>query len=193
MLVFVLIGLLRIKMLCDPLYWYWKSELPDSVCDAIIVEGMKLTANAATVGGEGDRGKVDTSVRISKTAFFPSTSWVTGITRNYMQQANDQAWKFEITNPQGPQFTIYDTNEHYGFHEDQAILAESMRKLSLIIQLTDPSAYEGGDFEFANCKPEVKERGSILVFPSFLTHKVDAVTSGTRYSLVNWFLGPQFR
>jgi PKHD-type hydroxylase len=72
------------------------------------------------------------------------------------------------------------------------------RKLSLIIQLTDPSEYEGGDFQFDSDIPqpdpaEIKQRGTVIVFPSFLRHRVTPVTSGVRRSLVSWVEGPKFR
>jgi PKHD-type hydroxylase len=179
-------------MNCDPQYWFWKAEIPDSVCDAIITEGLKLTANAAVVG-TGSDSRVDPAIRESKTAFFPSNSWVAGITAQYMNMANISAWKFDITEAQSPQFTIYDQNEFYEFHTDDDFLKDGMRKLSVVISITDPTTYEGGEFEFENCVPEIRSRGSVMVFPSFLRHRVKPVTSGTRYSLVNWFIGPQFK
>ena len=61
--------------------------------------------------------------------------------------------------------------------------------------------FEGGEFEFAHCeggefsvaKPEFEKSGSIIVFPSFMEHRVAPVTRGVRYSLVTWFLGPPFK
>ena len=67
--------------------------------------------------------------------------------------------------------------------------------------LSDPNDYEGGDLEFdfkqnaENENPqkricsEIKEQGSIVIFPSFVWHRVKPVTKGTRYSLVIWNLG----
>ena len=40
---------------------------------------------------------------------------------------------------------------------------------------------------------EIRPRGSIVVFPSFVWHRVKPVTSGTRYSLVIWNLGYPWR
>jgi PKHD-type hydroxylase len=72
------------------------------------------------------------------------------------------------------------------------------RKLSMTIQLSEPNEYEGGEFEI---DPEfgvldqavIKQRGTVLVFPSFLRHRVAPVTSGIRRSLVCWAEGPKFR
>ena len=75
----------------------------------------------------------------------------------------------------------------------------------MTISLVDGSMYEGGDLEFdlrdgkgektsnvRACK-EIRPRGSIVVFPSFLLHRVKPVTSGVRYSLVVWSSGEPFR
>ena len=77
------------------------------------------------------------------------------------------------------------------------------RKLSMTINLTDPTTYKGGrmQFEFPKVskEPVVREcvparaQGSVIVFPSFILHRVTPVTEGTRYSLVAWFLGEPFR
>ena len=40
---------------------------------------------------------------------------------------------------------------------------------------------------------EILPKGSIIVFPSFVWHRVKPVTSGTRYSLVVWHLGRPFK
>jgi PKHD-type hydroxylase len=37
-----------------------------------------------------------------------------------------------------------------------------------------------------------KERGSVIVFPSFLYHQVTPVTRGTRKVLVNWYCGQPY-
>ena len=71
------------------------------------------------------------------------------------------------------------------------------RKLTAVVQLTDPSEYQGGDFEvFADSKPDVNEirtLGTSIFIPSFLDHQATPVTSGVRYSLACWFDGPKFR
>ena len=38
-----------------------------------------------------------------------------------------------------------------------------------------------------------KAQGSVLVFPSYLVHRVSEITKGTRRSLVNWIEGPRWR
>ena len=83
-----------------------------------------------------------------------------------------------------------------------------IRKLSMTCQLTDGSEYSGGEleFDFRNSEPhqrqddkhlrkatEILPKGSIIVFPSFLWHRVKPITRGVRYSLVLWHLGYPFK
>ena len=71
----------------------------------------------------------------------------------------------------------------------------STRKLSVVVQLTSPEEYEGGDFETFEGKvlSAPKGHGTVLIFPSFVYHHVTPVTAGTRHSLVCWVNGPHIR
>jgi PKHD-type hydroxylase len=78
--------------------------------------------------------------------------------------------------------------------------AGKIRKLSLVCNLSDPDSYAGGDlqFDFGYKQPvhtctELRNQGSIVVFPSHLLHRLTPITAGTRYSLVLWNLGLPFR
>jgi PKHD-type hydroxylase len=70
------------------------------------------------------------------------------------------------------------------------------------LSLSDEKDYSGGELEFdfknndkknrvSKCK-EIKTKGSIIVFPSFVWHRVCPVTKGERNSLVIWNLGNPF-
>ena len=184
-------------MIIDPMWWSWQGILPVSVCEAIITEGKKLELTSGKVGGQSDNaeGGIDEKTRKSKVGFFDFDNWVSAIAWRYMAYANQNSgWNFSITGQQQPQFTIYDNDEFYDFHEDSFGFQNDMRKLSMTISITNPDDYEGGNFEFENgIVPDSRPQGSIIVFPSFIKHRVSPVTKGTRYSLVNWFTGERFR
>jgi PKHD-type hydroxylase len=85
-------------------------------------------------------------------------------------------------------------------------LKNMQRKLSMSVQLSKPKDYEGGDLKFnlrgldsqngdtvMSPPPEFKQQGSIVVFPSFLWHKVEPITKGIRYSLVMWAIGENWK
>ena len=106
---------------------------------------------------------------------------------------------------QTPQIAFYKPGEYYDWHVDQDIDPYQQgaykgltRKISLSVSLNDKSKYEAGDFKFSYnnketiCK-ELKQKGTVVVFPSFIHHKVEPVKKGVRYSIVKWFLGKSFK
>ena len=145
--------------------------------------------------------------------------WIYRELHPYIERANKNAgWNFEWDFSESCQFTKYGLNQYYGWHCDSWDVPYNkpedpnshgkIRKLSVTISLSDPSEYEGGNLEFDmrnqkdwnNAKEkaiyechEIRPRGSIIVFPSFVWHRVKPVTKGTRYSLVVWNLGQPWR
>jgi PKHD-type hydroxylase len=116
--------------------------------------------------------------------------------------ANRNAFGFDINYLNDVQYTVYNGTEQdrYDWHIDTFWANQTAydRKVSLIIQLTNPDEYEGGLFQFEPELPQpvaqnLKKRGTVLVFPSFLRHRVTPVTSGVRRSLVAWVEGPKFK
>ena len=96
------------------------------------------------------------------------------------------------------QYTTYNSVEegHYDWHMDKGNLNSSPRKLSMVLQLSDPTEYEGGDLEFMMSKDPIKatkQKGIIYTFPSYILHRVTPVTAGTRKTLVVWLAGPKFK
>jgi len=115
-------------------------------------------------------------------------------------------WKFKYDWFEEIQFTSYKKNQHYDWHCDigKTHINNKIRKLSCVINLTDPKKFKGGDFYFALDNPsgigrkeikfkELKNQGTVVVFPSFVFHKVKPITQGNRYSLVIWGLGESFK
>ena len=143
--------------------------------------------------------------------------WIYKEIHPYIREANEKAgWNFQWNYSEVCQFTKYKLNQHYDWHSDSwdkpyddpgTSQHGKIRKLSVTCQLTDGSEYEGGELEFdtRNYDPHMRDesrhvvrakeilpKGSIIVFPSFLWHRVKPVTKGTRYSLVLWNLGNPF-
>ena len=118
------------------------------------------------------------------------------------KRANSEKFGVDITYLPPLQFTTYhEANDgHYDWHEDVFWESDNVydRKLSMVIQLSDPNEYEGGVLEFQNLwihpNPEdYRPRGSVIIFPSFVRHRVTPVTKGVRHSLVSWIQGPTWR
>ena len=113
---------------------------------------------------------------------------------------NDNVFHFEIKGCDNELKLIkYQDGGFYGWHTDFNAGHCSVRKLVGIIQLTDPSEYEGGDVQFGIQDKDIKEwysmeksKGSLTLFPAFLCHNVTPVTKGTRYVIQELFIGDHF-
>lgn len=178
-------------------YYYWEGEFNDHLCDAIIQEGNTFTVEQATVDSNRD---IQTNLRNGLVSWVHDNHWINGLVEQYVRRANQLAdWNFRIEGKEKIQFGTYPKEAFYTWHRDCDVESDLYRKLSVTVQLTDPSTYEGGDFQlkaFASdevlIEEKLRKRGTIIVFPSILKHQVTKVTKGTRQSLVQWYNGPDF-
>jgi len=181
----------------------WESELKDEEIAHIIEHCEKFPVEEAKVYPmDGGDGEVQKDVRRSEVRFI-TDQYCSELVWQYVKRANTTCYGFDIENSGfAMQYTAYHgSNEgHYDWHQDTDLITDGFedRKLSIVIQLSDPEKYEGGDFQFelngdAVTIPEFRKKGSILVFPSFLKHRVQNVTKGKRNSLVSWVMGPNFK
>jgi PKHD-type hydroxylase len=183
---------------------YFKSWFTKEQCDYILSEGLKLPSQDATMGHGGNvindtrRSKIRFIQKENKTfEFLFDAVWKMGI------QANSDWFNFHVTRLTYIQLAEYDESYQgeYQRHQDVFWMNNDPyyhRKLTCVVQLTDPSEYEGGEFEIFNemHKPnaeEIKQQGSAIFIPSFVEHLAKPVTKGTRYSLAVWFEGPKWR
>jgi len=148
-----------------------------------------------------------------------SDKWIYNEIHPFIHEANEKAgWNFDWDWSEPCQFTKYGKGQYYGWHTDSFTKPLNtpddlnrhgkIRKLSVTISLNNPNEYEGGNLEFdyrnhldweknkkkafETCE-QIRPMGSIIVFPSFVWHRVTPVTKGTRYSLVIWNCGNPFR
>jgi len=125
------------------------------------------------------------------------TTWVFEKLGHIASSLNAQYFRLDLTGfGESLQLTNYDQSEQgmYGWHQDYGGMTS--RKLSLVLQLTDPSQYEGGNLQvLTSGQPKTvrKQRGLVAAFPSYVLHQVTPVTSGSRQSLVAWVTGPAFK
>ena len=185
-------------------YHVFPSALSSAKCDEIIQRGMACTPQSGSIG-DGSEAKSD-SHRVSTIRWLDpySNKGIRDVIFEYAERANREFFGFDISvGSHELQFTEYqgNTNGRYGWHHDVFWTSNRPydRKLSVVVQLSYVSAYSGGGFEFEEPGLDnadllrFSERGSILVFPSFIKHRVTPVDNGTRYSLVSWVDGPKFR
>jgi len=178
-----------------PLYHWWEQALPTKQCDYLIDQCKSVPAQKGAVFDESITNKH----RNSTVRWVQDLPGITDLIWRYIWGANRDSFNIDVSAIFEAQFAEYDATEeqYYAWHHDIDWAQDSGydRKLSIIIQLSDPEEYDGGDVEFNLFTPPeaFKKRGSVLVFPSYLTHQVTPVTRGTRYSLVSWIEGPRWR
>jgi PKHD-type hydroxylase len=148
----------------------------------------------------GDLDPVRTSYNSWIYSDHEDSAWIFRRITDAVIGLNNQFWKYDLTMIESLQFTRYqcsDGGQHYGRHLDTLFhKTGSMRKLSFSVQLSDPDSYDGGDLVFhygADGVAAPRTQGTTVFFPSWMLHEVTPVTQGTRYSLVGWVHGPNFR
>jgi PKHD-type hydroxylase len=179
----------------------WTSALSQTECDNLIAMAGTYPVTVATVGFE-ESNRVDQKLRESSVRWIPPSKEPALIQRimAFVRSSNRTNFGFDLTEIFDVQFTEYHSSKKgkYDWHHDSRLSGNMAfdRKLSVVIQLSDRASYEGGEFEFstvAHPGAVFEPRGSILLFPSFLQHRVLPVTKGLRHSLVTWVEGPRWR
>lgn len=190
----------------NAMWQMWESRWSPEACDRVIGMGLQLPPVEATIGFN-DSNRTDSDWRRSTIRWVDrwNKQWadVFEDVEAHFHQANHNAFGFELWRLQEMQFTEYDeeSNGKYDWHQDLhwTDTKPVHRKLSMVIQLSDSENYEGGNLELrppdleAPDASALRNRGTILCFPSLVEHRVTPVTKGKRYSLVAWFEGPKFR
>lgn len=180
-------------------YWLWENELSSDFCDFVLKETDWGKSIDGTVGLENDYFAVEKSIRSSKIVWKGIMTPIGTIIQAYINAANHHAgWNYDLTSMNEVQISRYssETKDFYDWHPDAKPPENGVqRKLSCSILLNDPSEFEGGALEMQDADESnlLKSKGTIVVFPSFMLHRVTPVTKGVRYSAVSWMSGPAFR
>lgn len=176
----------------------WEDILTTDEVDTIARYGDAQLQQKAVIAVPGAN---DDTVRVTQVAWLEHKAETDAFYQRFSQivrHLNSEVYRFDIGGLENLQYTVYHGQEggHYDWHIDYGPHNPRPRKLSLTVQLSEPSDYEGGELQFQvgpvkGAAP--KKRGTIIAFPSFFLHRVAPVTAGTRKSLVIWATGPEFR
>lgn len=200
--------------------WYF-SNLPKELVDILESDATKnFEQQMADSRLHGDALNKDK--RNSQNAWIPTTHWIGGFLWYYIERANRENFLYDIRNIDGEniQFTRYEKSQFYSWHNDAGLAThykpvstgnrseglaqdflnekiELIRKLSVVVQLSDPEDYEGGNLQIMSEDGKSyfvpRQRGTIVVFDSRAQHRVLKVTKGVRKSLVGWVVGPRWK
>jgi PKHD-type hydroxylase len=202
-------------------FFVFDQAVPSSVCDDIVAYGNSKNEQMAVTGDFDTKQGALNEKDISKLYKTRNSSicwlndpWISKEVLPYINLANKEAnWNFEVSLTEDFQFTKYAEQQHYTWHADafnkpsnkvKSPFFGTIRKLSATLSLVDGNEYEGGDLEFdlrnnGDGSPNIQKvlntrnKGSLVVFPSFVYHRVTPVTKGTRYSLVVWCSGNPYK
>jgi len=177
-------------------YWLWDNAIPKSVCEAVIKDINWGDSEKGTVGLKDGSFGIDEVQRETDVVWHPPLSVMGCIIQTYMEKANELAdWNYSLTAMDDVQIGRYGLKGHYDWHRDVfSPLNGVQRKLSCSVLLNDVSEFKGGDLELENVSKQPSlQQGSVIVFPSFVKHKVNPIIEGVRYSAVAWYSGPSFR
>ena len=167
--------------------------------NAIEALGDSLAPRKAELAGRNDNTD---HLRITRVAWMErnaQTRWLFERVEQTVLDLNARFYKYDLYGlVEDLQYTVYygDEGGHYSWHVDTGPTNLQPRKISLTLQLSEPSGYDGGELILqAGEGPSQaqKMRGTLVTFPSYVMHRVTPVTAGIRKSLVAWVAGPKFR
>tara|TARA_R110000744_G_scaffold368507_1_gene478415 strand:+ start:4887 stop:5513 length:627 start_codon:yes stop_codon:yes gene_type:complete len=126
-----------------------------------------------------------------------SSHWLYDLLFPLALEANSKHYHFDIDTVTDPiHYVIYPEDEgHLDWHYDVGALGVNRRKLAMTVQLSDSNDYTGGEFQIMSGGSKgggegvitlPREKGDVMVFPSFLMHRVAPIKSGRRKCLVFW-------
>jgi PKHD-type hydroxylase len=186
----------------------WNNGFSNQELDTIVEVGLEKAAENGVRAEVGDRGRtkpVD-EIRRSDLAWLApgDVPWLHDRLAWIARDLNARFFGFDLYGfCEHVQFTTYRAEDgeggHYDWHIDRGSSSRNglpPRKLSMVLMLSDPNDYEGGELQIQiGPKPQILEptRGIVHVFPSWVLHRVTPVTAGIRHTAVVWTGGAKFR
>jgi PKHD-type hydroxylase len=165
--------------------------------ECLWISSLPLETTAAEiVDGQGAYARVDRLQRRTNERIVPRNrefGWIYKRLRKLALEANERAYRFALGELMTMHVLGYESDGFFDWHMDLGTGATASRKLSLVTFLTPPDQYTGGNLCFMDgSEPLRPAQGTTAIFPSYLLHRVDPVTSGERFTLVSWLHGPCF-
>jgi alkylated DNA repair dioxygenase AlkB len=169
------------------------NAVTDGFCENIIKQysPKEVEKEAPYIGS----GQVDTNIRNVQRLMLPMNQGIGATLTSMALNLNYEYWQYAVTHSNQTEFLMYEEGGKYEAHVDtEHKHSNTTRKLTAIAILNDD--FEGGKFflQVANEKLyPPQQKGTIIVFPSYILHGVEPVTKGIRYAVVTWLVGPYFK
>jgi PKHD-type hydroxylase len=183
----------------DMVNWYWfERGFSTEEIDQVHAHARNISSDEALILGSNSPDLSYRKSRIGWLTQIPDHNWLFDKLMNMVVQANNVLWGFDLHSTfDDIQYTEYlGGGGHYDYHLDLGPGTACYRKISVVVQLSEPTEYEGGELQILKGRdPEImpNNKGAVIIFPSYLLHRVTPVTSGLRRSLVMWMGGTHYR
>ena len=178
-------------------------SLPEALSAADCARLITLASAAPLKDAKVISGGRAANLRSTSIAWLedlPEGGWAMDQMIAHVARANRDSFGFDITDfGESAQIARYDAarGDHFDWHADIGRGPQAARrKLTIVVQLSDPASYEGGTLELrpdSTVTASGRGLGTATLFPSFVLHRVTPLTAGTRWSLTLWAHGPAFR
>jgi len=170
-------------------------RLSEDDCDMLIEACRAFAETPPSTVGE-DRLPSHRRAETRMIGVTPETAWLFDMLCGVAEEASKQAYKIALTGiTRAPQYVEYRAGwGQFDWHNDYSHgIPDAPRKLTIIIQLSSPQDYEGGALQVMGAEIDEmpRERGTVVVFPSLLVHRVTPIVCGLRKCLVSWIAGPR--
>ena len=170
---------------------YRENYLSDIECDKLIQALDTEELKEGELVGDYTDGIINKNVRQTLNIDFRDENLFVKL-NNAIKLANEQYFNYDIDSIDTLRFLKYGIGGTYNWHTDYTNCPTPARKFTVVVQLSEPTDYEGGEFELFPNVEVPKERGLVHIFPPYLYHRVKTVQKGRRKVLVTWVWGPPF-
>ena len=200
--------------------WYF-TDLPSDVID-LISKSLAVDFDDKMADSRLQGDSLNKDKRNSQNTWVPTTHWLGGFVWHYVERANRENFLYDLRCIDGEsmQYTRYEEGQFYGWHNDAGLATqykpvavgnraeglgqdflnerlEMVRKLSFVLQLSDPEDYEGGNLQLLDESGSTyfapRQKGTMILFDSRTQHRVLKVKKGVRKSIVGWTVGPRWK
>ena len=200
--------------------WYY-SDIPEDIV-SILEKDLRVNFDHQMDDSRLMGDALNKDKRNSHNTWVPSSHWLGGFMWHYIERANRENFLYDLRCIDGEsmQYTQYGPGQFYSWHNDSGLAChykpvtvgnrmegraqdfveentELVRKLSFVLQLSDPDDYEGGNLQLLDESGvsyfAPRKRGTIILFGSRTQHRVLPVKSGLRKSIVGWTVGPRWK
>jgi len=189
--------------------WCWGQPLTPEGCEKAITVGKSFLPKYALQDINDQRAKLAITTSSDEVGEVPyrnktyslpindDTRWIFEICTKVVLDMNEKFFEFDLWYINELQFVAYeDIGDFHNKHIDMQYECSGIRKLSFIIQLSDPATYNGSELQLHYDKEVVvckKDQGSMSLYPSYSLNETTPITKGERYALMGWVVGPKFK